>query len=226
MSCMEMTPARWEYTKKYLHETFGRPDEQLATLMHRAVAAGLPDIAVSADVGRLLELLAAMVCREQGAKGRALELGTLAGYSGIWLARGMGRGELITVESEPKHADFAATEFDRAGVGQQVRIVTGAALDVLPGLATELGPESLDLAFFDAIKTEYTDYLRLVRPLLRPGGLLIADNALGSGHWWIDCEADETRRAVDTFNRAVAADPVFTAACVPAREGVLIARKA
>src|SRR5262245_64705719 len=85
---MEMTPSRWRTTASYLNDVFGAQDEQLATLTPRAVAAGLPDIAVSADVGRLLMLLAAMTGGGRGA-GVALEVGTLAGYSGIWIARGL-----------------------------------------------------------------------------------------------------------------------------------------
>jgi caffeoyl-CoA O-methyltransferase len=223
---MDMTPQRWEYTRNYLHDVFGRPDEQLATLMQRAVAAGLPDIAVSADVGRMLQLLAMMACRGQGARGAIIEVGTLAGYSGIWLARGLPpHGKLTTLELDPKHAAFAQSEFQRAGVGGQVSIITGAALDVLPRLAREMGAASIDLAFIDAVKTEYLRYFEVLKPMIRPGGLLVADNTLGSGNWWIDCESDPTRTAVDAFNRAVATDPDFVASCVPIREGVVIARR-
>jgi caffeoyl-CoA O-methyltransferase len=97
---------------------------------------------------------------------------------------------------------------------------------VLPTLAAELGPASADLAFIDAAKTEYPDYFRLLKPLIRPGGLLVADNVLGSGSWWIDTPpGDPDRDAVDRFNRIVAEDPDFEAAAVPIRQGVLIARK-
>ncbi len=230
---MDMTSQRWDNTKKYLNQVFGAPTgnaplaEQLRTLMPRAVAAGLPDIAVSGDVGALLRLLTMMACGDSASRGKVLELGTLAGYSGIWIALGLpADGRLITIEFNPVHAEFAKGEFRRAGVGEKVRVITGAALDVLPSLAQELGPGSLDLVFIDAIKTEYNEYLRLVRPLLRRGGLLVIDNALGSGHWWIDdAPGDPSHEAVDRMNRAVAADAGFAAACVPSREGVMIARK-
>jgi len=226
---MEMTPQRWQNTKDYLSQVFGRTDSdpQLSTLMQRATAAGLPDIAVSADVGRLLQLLAMMACREPRSRGVIIELGTLAGYSSIWLARGLAPNQrLITIEFNPKHAAFARDEFETAGVADRTKVITGAALDVLPGLARDLGPASVDLVFFDAIKSEYPDYLRHVRPMLREGGLLVADNALGAGNWWIDGPAgDPSLEAVDRFNRMVANDPGFAAACVPIREGVLIARK-
>lgn len=220
---MNMTSERWEYTNTYLREVFGAQDDHLAGLMPHAVQRGLPDIAVSADVGRLLMLLTSMT------RGRlALELGTLGGYSGIWIARGLqSGGRLITVEAEPKHAAFAREQFDRAGVGEQVQIVEGKALDVLPALASRFGPGSVDVVFFDAIKSEYPDYWKHVRPLIALGGLIIADNVLGSGDWWIDDEnpANMMRAGADRFNRAVAADSDFEAVAVPLRQGVLIGKR-
>jgi len=222
---MEMTPQRWEATRDYLGEVFGRADQQLNTLMERAVKAGLPDIAVSGDVGRLLQMLAMMACREPRSRGVIVEVGTLAGYSGIWLARALPPGgRLITIEYEPKHAAFAQREFEDAGVGDRVTVITGAALEVLPKLAEELGDNSIDVAFIDAVKTEYGGYFRRLRPMIRGGGLLIADNALGAGNWWIDSRHPE-RDSVDAFNRQIADDLDFLAACVPIREGVLVARK-
>lgn len=224
---MEMTPARWDFTCRYLHEVFGREDDQLAGLMPRAIAAGLPDIAVSADVGRLLLVLTRMAGAEGRGASRALEVGTLAGYSAIWIARGLAPGgRLTTVEIEPRHAGFARREFAAAGVAGRIDLRLGAALEVLPQLAAEWGPGSLDLAFIDAVKSEYTAYARLIKPLLRPGGLLIADNVLGS-RGWMDMTPEEypDRDAVDTFNRMMAADGDFDAAAVPIRQGILIARK-
>jgi predicted O-methyltransferase YrrM len=224
---VDMSAHRWTNTCAYLRDVFGNEDEQLRTLMARAVAAGLPDIAVSSEVGRLLLLLTSM-CNEGRGAAVAIELGTLAGYSGIWIARGLAPGgRLITVEPEPRHADFAARELVRAGIAGSVEIRRATALEALPALASELGPASVDLAFLDAVKTEYAEYFRLLRPLLKPGGLLLADNALGSGSWWIDDTpgAKPERDAIDRFNRLVAADPAFTTACVPARQGLLIAMR-
>lgn len=219
---MDMTPERWRATCEYLDDVFGAQDEQLRTLMTRAVAAGLPDIAVSASVGHLLMVLA----KTAGAR-TIVEVGTLGGYSGIWLAKGLAPGgRLITVEAAPVHAAFARAEFDQAGVGDRVEVREGKGLEVLPALVEELGEGSVDLVFLDAIKTEYPGYLPHAKKLLRPGGVLTADNALGGG-WWID-EApgsSESRDAADRFNRLVASDADFDAACVPIREGVLIARK-
>ena len=184
--------------------------------MTRARAAGLPPLAVSADVGRLLKILVSMTEARQ-----ALELGTLAGYSGIWIARGLAPdGSLITIEYEDKHADFAQQEFETAGVADQVEIVRGAALDVLPELANRLGPASVDFTFVDAVKGEYPAYFDQLKPLIKPGGLLVADNVYGTGAGWID-----EGYGTDEFNRRVASDPEFDAVATPMREGVLIARK-
>jgi len=218
---MDMTPQRWAYTQTYCRDVFGTEDEHLANLMPRAVEAGLPNIAVSGDVGRMLMLLTSLTA------GRvAIEVGTLAGYSAIWLARGLSdRGKLITIEIEDAHADFAEQAFREAGVDDRVQLLRGAALDVLPQLADELGPGSIDVVFLDAIKTEYPDYWTIVRPMIAPGGLILADNCLGAGDWWIDSEGHEQRDAADRFNRMVAGDDDFEAVAVPLREGVLIGRR-
>lgn len=224
---MEMTDERWRGTCAYLREVFGREDEALSRIMPRALEAGLPAIAVSPDVGRLLQILASMCGGGAGAN-LALELGTLAGYSGSWIARGLAPGgRLITVEPEARHAEFARGAFEEVGVADRIEIRVEPALTALPALLARFGPGSFDLMFFDAVKTEYTRYFALAKPLLRPGGLLIADNTLGSGDWWIDSSpgASEQRDAIDRFNRLVAADEEFEAACVPLREGVMIARR-
>jgi caffeoyl-CoA O-methyltransferase len=224
---MEMTSARWRATSSYLVDVFGAQDEQMATLMPRAIHAGLPDIAVSPDVGRMLKLLTGMSGDGRGAN-IAVEVGTLAGYSGIWIARGLAPGgRLITIELEAAHADFAQREFETAGVSASVEIRRGPAMDLLPPLAAELRPGSVDLVFLDARKREYPDYFAAVRPLIAAGGLLVADNVLGSHVWWIDLPEghDEDRDGADRFNRIVAADSDFEAVAVPLREGVMIARR-
>ena len=218
---MEMTDDRWRYTNEYSREVFGHQDGHLAGLMTEATAAGLPDIAVSADVGRLLMMLTSMT-----RAGLALEVGTLGGYSGIWIARGLAEGgRLITIELEATHAVFAHEQFERAGVADRVEIRVGAALEVLPQLAAELGPGSVDLVFIDAEKTEYADYWRQVRPLVAVGGVVLADNVLGTGSEWIDQQDRSQPRAVDRFNRLVAGDDDFEAVAIPLRQGVLFARR-
>lgn len=211
-----MTPERWDFLNNYARDLFGDTDEQLSTLMERAVETGLPAIAVSPDVGRLLKILTSLT------RGRlALEIGTLGGYSGIWIGRGLAPGgRLVTIEYEDLHADFAESEFEAAGLGDRVELVRGAALDVLPELADRLGEGSVDLAFIDAVKSEYVAYFELIRPLISPGGLVVADNVYGTGQGWID-----EGYGTDDFNRAIAADPEFEATATPMREGVLIARR-
>ena len=213
---MTMTPERWRYLGRYSRELFGSQDDHLATIMDEAVAAGLPDISVTADVGRLLMILTSLT------PGRlAIEVGTLAGYSGIWIARGLSdTGRLITIEFEPKHAEFARSQFDHAGVGSAVEVRVGAGIEVLSGLRDELAPGSVDVLFLDAVKTEYSDYFKLARPLIAPGGLVLADNVYATGAGWVD-----EGYGTDGFNRLVASDPDFEAVAVPLRQGILIARR-
>jgi caffeoyl-CoA O-methyltransferase len=224
---MEMTPERWNFTSAYLREVFGAQDDQLRTLMPRAAAAGLPDIAVSADVGRLLMMLTGMTANGAGAR-LAIEVGTLGGYSGIWIARGLGRGgRLITIEPDAGHAAFAEREFAAAGLAGAVEVHRGTGLELLPRLATELGPASVDVVFLDALKREYPDYFQTIRAALAPGGLLIADNVLGSNQWWIDEPAGRNadRDGADRLNRMLASDAEFDAVALPIREGILVARR-
>jgi caffeoyl-CoA O-methyltransferase len=174
-----------------------------------------------------LKLLAGMCGEGRGAR-TAIEVGTLAGYSGIWIARGLApAGKLITIELNDAHADFAQREFKTAGVADRIELRRGAAMNVLPSLAAELGPASLDFVFLDARKREYPDYFAAIRSSIAIGGLLVADNVLGSHSWWIDLPPgrDEDRDGADRFNHSVAADPDFEAVAVPIREGVLIARR-
>jgi len=211
-----MTAERWSFIGDYADEVFGQYDEHLAGLMARAVEAGMPPIAVSGDVGRLLKILVSMTPGKL-----AIELGTLAGYSAIWIARGLAEdGRLITVEYADAHADFAEKELETAGVADKVEVLRGAALDLLPSIAERVGETSVDFVFVDAQKSEYVDYFRILRPLLKVGGLYVADNVYGTSAGWID-----QGQGTDEFNRLIASDPDFDAVATPMREGVLIARK-
>jgi caffeoyl-CoA O-methyltransferase len=213
---MTMTPEHWHFLNEYSQEVFGVEDEHLAGLMSEAVGAGMPDIAVGADVGRLLKIMTSMT------RGRlAVEVGTLAGYSGIWITRGLRpEGRLITIEPEAKHADFARAQFERAGIGDRVEIRRGTGIEVLADLASELEPGSVDVLFIDALKHEYSDYFSIARPMIPVGGLVLADNVYGTGSGWID-----EGHGTDAFNRLIAADADFEAVAFPLRQGVLIARR-
>lgn len=144
----------------------------MAAVLQDSETAGLPPIAVSAQQGKFLTLLA----RAVGAR-RVLEVGTLGGYSTIWLARGLGDdGEVVSLEYEPKHAEVARANLDRAGVGDRVEVLVGAAAETLPTLT---GP--FDLVFIDADKENNGTYLRWAVELGRPGTVVVIDNVIRDG---------------------------------------------
>jgi caffeoyl-CoA O-methyltransferase len=213
---MSMTPQRWRFLSDYAEEVFGSEDPSLSTLDERAQAAGLPSWAVTADVGRFLQILVALT------PGRlAIELGTLGGYSAIWIARGLSEdGHLVTIEYEDHHADFAEAEIASAGLADKVEVKRGAALEVIPRLVERYGPKSVDFVFIDAVKEEYTAYFEAIREMVAIGGLVVADNIYGTGQGWID-----EGYGTDEFNRHVAADPDYEATATPMRAGLLIARR-
>lgn len=218
---------RWDAISNYLAGVFAKPDPQLTTLMSRAVAEGLPDIAVSPETGRFLSMLARMAGGPGGAR-MIIEVGTLAGYSTIWLSRGLAPGgKIVTLELNPKHADFAQREFARAGISARVQIRRGPAIESLVTMAKTNPPSSVDMIFIDCVKTEYPEYFRIVRPMIRAGGLLVADNIISSSTWRIDDGPGSSpdRDAIDDFNHAVAADPAFESVGIPIGNGILVARR-
>jgi predicted O-methyltransferase YrrM len=162
----------WTAVDEWFAARLAGEDEALAAARTDAAAAGLPRIEVSATAGKLLHLLA----RISGAR-RILEIGTLGGYSTIWLARALPEdGELVTLEREPHHAEVARANLDRAGVGHRVRILVGPALETL---ATMEGP--FDFAFVDADKENNVRYLEAALRLCRPGATLVFDNVVRDG---------------------------------------------
>ncbi|WP_194818525.1 O-methyltransferase [Nocardia sp. XZ_19_385] len=170
-----MTSADWAEVDSYLVDQLVRDPETAAVLAENA-KAGLPEIDVSAPQGKFLYLLA----RSAGAR-RVLEVGTLGGYSTVWLARAVGKaGQVLTLEYEPKHAEVARQNLDRAGVGDRVEIRVGAALDTLPMLAEE-NSEPFDLVFLDADKVNNPHYVRWALRLTRPGSVIIVDNVVRQG---------------------------------------------
>ncbi|MFJ9036044.1 O-methyltransferase [Streptomyces sp. NPDC102406] len=159
----------------YLSGLLAPADEALAAALADSEAAGLPSISVSATNGKLLHLIA----RIQGAR-RILEIGTLGGYSTIWLARALpADGTLITLEYSPHHAEVARANIARAGLDKVVEVRVGAALDSLPLLAEEGG--TFDLVFIDADKVNNPNYLDWAVRLTRPGSVIVVDNVVRSG---------------------------------------------
>src|SRR5271154_2455901 len=157
----------------FLDATMLDDDPALSAALEASNAAGLPPIAVSAQQGKFLSLLAAATQAR-----RILEIGTLGGFSTIWLARGAGReGRVVTLEYEPKHAEVARANLERAGLADRVEVLVGAALDTLPTLTG--GP--FDLVFIDADKENYVEYLEWAIKLARPGSVIVLDNVVRDG---------------------------------------------
>jgi predicted O-methyltransferase YrrM len=169
----ELTPEAYRAVDAYLSETLVGHDTALEAAVADQDAAGLPAIEVAPVNGKLLHLLARM----SGAR-RVLEIGTLGGYSSIWLARALPPGgRVVTIEAEPRNAAIARANFERAGVARIVEVVEGRAADVLPTLA---GAEPFDLVFIDADKESNTIYLDWAAKLGRPGTVVVVDN-IGRG---------------------------------------------
>jgi predicted O-methyltransferase YrrM len=167
----EVSPT-WEQVDEYVSERLIEPDPALAAALADSEAAGLPSIAVSAPQGKFLRLLA----RIHGARS-VLEIGTLGGYSTIWLAGALpAAGRLVTLEVDPEHAEVARENVARAGFDHLVDIRVGPALTTLPTLT---GP--FDLVFIDADKRNNPEYVRWALRLTRPGGVIVVDNVVRDG---------------------------------------------
>jgi caffeoyl-CoA O-methyltransferase len=196
-------------------------DDVLREIRARSAAAGLPPIQVGAFDGLHLEVLA----RAAGVR-RAVEIGTLGGYSGVHLLRGMAPdGVLHTFELEPAHAEVARESFARAGLLPRVRIHVGRALERLGDLE---GEEPFDLVFVDADKTGYPAYLAWAEDHLRTGGLLVADNTFGFGHVHEERpagESSEAMAALRAFSGRLARGGRFRATMLPTAEGLSLGVK-
>lgn len=171
-----MSRALWTAVDDYIGNSIVRQDYALQTALEESRAAGLPPYNISAPQGQFLHILA----RSINAR-RILEIGTLGGYSTIWLARALPPdGRLITLEYEPRHAAVARENLERAGVSSQVEVRVGAALDRLPTLEREnLGP--FDLFFIDADKANIPAYFDWALRLARVGAIIIIDNVVRDG---------------------------------------------
>jgi len=204
-----MTLKVWNAVDQYVNDQLVSTDPALSAALQDSNAAGLPQINVSPSQGKLLQLLAQV----QGARS-ILEIGTLGGYSTIWLARALPRdGRLISLEAEPKHAEVARANIERAGLADNVEIRCGRALDTLPQLVVEnRGP--FDLVFIDADKPGYPDYLEWALKLSRRGSLIIADNVVRDGAVADSASRDPGVRGVRRFIEMLAAEPRVSASVI------------
>ncbi|MGW9120353.1 O-methyltransferase [Streptomyces sp. NPDC055663] len=201
-----MTLAQWTEVDDYFNGLLVGPDEALDAAVEASDGAGLPAIQVAANQGKLLNLLA----RLQGAR-TVLEIGTLGGYSTIWLARALPEGgKVVTLEADPAYAEVARANIERAGLADVVEIRVGRALDTLPELAAQ-GYGPFDVVFIDADKPSNPNYLAWSLKLTRPGSLIVADNVVRDGEV-VDGDSDDPKvQGVRRFTELVAAEPTLTA---------------
>ena len=204
-----MTQETWSAVDRYITDLFVPPDAALNAALRASEAAGLPAISVSPPQGKFLQLLA----KALGAR-TILEMGTLGGYSTIWLAWALpAGGRLITLEADTKHAEIARANIARAGLTSIVELRLGRALDTLPKLAAE-GRGPFDLIFIDADKPNYADYFTWALKLSRRGTVIIGDNVIRQGAV-IDTAGDDPRLlGVRRFNELVAAERRVSATAI------------
>ena len=200
-------------TAAYLRRFGETEDEPLRAARARSEEADIPAIAI--DAGAVLRLLARLVRARH-----VCEVGTGGGYSGLWLLGGMDeRGNLTTIELDSDRQSLAQRAFTEGGYASRVRSMLGAALQVLPKLADG----NYDIVFLDAVKAEYSEYLEHAKRLLRPGGVLVADNVLWQGTIADDSISDADTDALREFNEAVREDPTLQGAILPVGDGLLVA---
>lgn len=204
----------------YIVSTFSPEDALLAALPAAAEARGVPLIHISPEQGKFLQQLLRMI----GAK-RALEIGSLFGYSTIWIARGLPvDGKIVTLEISPLHAQVTRENAAKAGLAGLIDVREGDARVLLPTLASE---PPFDLIFIDADKAQYVDYLEPALAMLRPGGVLVVDNASAGGDVWQTAPKRDSGRinAIRDMNQRIAAHPALLSLLVPISDGMLVAVK-
>jgi len=200
-----------EKTRKKIEEAitgvFAPEDEALRYALTSMREAGLPEIQISPIQGKFLQLLAA------ASNARSiLEIGSLGGYSGIWLARALPPGgRLITLEINPTHAAVVRKSFEKAGVSDRTEVRVGNALDLLPKLESEA---PFDLVFIDADKAPYPQYLEWALRLSRPGSIIVADNCIRRGIAF-QTPGDEGVAGIVEFNKRIASDPRLVSLLLP-----------
>ncbi|THU40636.1 O-methyltransferase [Niastella caeni] len=196
----------FESVDNYISNLLGHEDEALIATTRSLKETGMPAISVSPNQGKFLQLLA-LLCNAKN----ILELGTLAGYSTIWMARALPEdGQLVTLESDPKHAEVAQKNIERAGLASRVHIKTGKALDLLPQLHAE-GAGPFDMIFIDADKPPYAEYFQWALRLSRPGTLIVADNVIREGKVLDENSTEPAVAGAQRFNKMLGNSTAVTA---------------
>jgi predicted O-methyltransferase YrrM len=204
-----MSQTQWSAVDSYLNDLLVPHDPALEAVLKASAEAGLPPISVSPSQGKLLHLLA----RLQGAR-KILEIGTLGGYSAIWLARALPEdGRLVTLEAVAKHAKVAQANVVNAGLQQIVEIRLGPALDTLPKLAEE-GEGPFDLTFIDADKERTVEYFRWAIELSHPGSVVIVDNVIRNGSVADAATGDTDVKGIRRFLELLASEPRVTGTAI------------
>ena len=197
-----MAEGRWREVDEWVDTLFNPPDAALEAALEASAAAGLPAIQVSPSQGKWLHLLASLIEARS-----ILEIGTLGGYSTIWLARALPPdGRLVTLEVDPKHAEVARANLRRAGVAGRVEIRLGRALETLPRLATE-GAGPFDLTFIDADKPSTAEYFDWAVRLSHPGSVIVVDNVVRRGAVADPADLDPNVRGIRRFLERMAREP-------------------
>jgi predicted O-methyltransferase YrrM len=201
--------ALWAKVDQYFGDLLIPADDQFDSALRANEHAGLPPINVTNLQGKFLELLV----RISGVR-RVLEIGTLGGYSTLWLARALPEGgRVVTLELDPHHAEMARANLKNAGFFDRVDLLVGSALDTLPTLESRpIAPsDPFDLIFIDADKESYPEYLKAALRLSRPGTIIVADNVVRDGRV-ADPECDDPRvQGVRRFTELLAAEPRLSA---------------
>ncbi len=201
----------------YIAERTAHEDDFLRALKSEARSQGIPAIWIAAEQASFIQILLQLA----GAR-RVVEIGTLAGYSAVWMARALPPdGRVETIEISPTHADFAERWIAKSDVAGKVNLHRGAGVEVLPGFAAG----SADAVFIDADKENYTRYLDESLRIVRPGGLIMADNAFAFGELFAQQPADAAVRAVRRFNDIMAAHPGVHGVIVPLGDGLWVGVK-
>ncbi len=212
---MKGTPVTEEIVD-YMIRLFPAEDELLVSLKKEAEEAGIPPIQISPEQAAFMQVL----LKSTGAK-HIIEIGTLAGYSAIIMARALPEGgTLTTIECDPLHAEFARNYIAKAGLSDKVKVLVGPGIDILERELKKSGP--YDFAFIDADKVNYVRYAQHLLPLMRPGGLIAGDNALAWGEIADETTDREDVQGMQAFNQYMASEPRLQCALLPIGDGMCL----